>query len=145
MDHIQGDASFHRQIYFIEVPRRFSFNEILNPEWFRGQTKLRVNDLLELVAEDGRFDVLARVVQADRGGYCVLRILREWYADTDAVQSGITDQGPHIALVPQHGWTLFDAVGQPIARFATEDSAKAALIELAETQPAPAPVGEFIS
>ena len=147
VDTIQGDASFFRQQYFLEVPRRFSLSQVLNPEWWRLQTKLRVNDEISLLAEDGSFDVLCRVVQADRGGYCVLRILREWHAETDAVRSDATEA--HVELVPQSGWVAFGADGQALARFSTEDAANAFLANLPVSQPAPAPaaepVGEFIA
>ena len=74
-DVIQGDASFFRQQYFLLVDRRFTLDQVLNPEWWRLQTKLRVNDEITLLAEDGSFDILARVVQADRG-----RLLRPSFA-----------------------------------------------------------------
>ena len=138
-DVIQGDASFFRQQYFLLVDRRFTLDQVLNPEWWRLQTKLRVHDEITLLAEDGSFDILARVVQADRGGYCVLRIFREWYQDTAVAKSEGTGEA-RVVLIPQTGWNVVSASGVPLARFATEDSANAALAELAQLpDPATAP------
>ncbi len=68
----------------------------------------------------------------------ILRILREWFAAAEPTQSNLVGE-PHIALVPNQGWTLFGADGSPIARFADEDSARKALAGL---PPVPAPAAE---
>jgi hypothetical protein len=119
---------------------------VLDPEFWRLQTRFKVNDILDLLAEDGSWDVTARVVQADPGGYLVLRLLRLWKADADAVHSDVAEA--HVELVPNFGWTVFAADGSAIARFSTKDSAEEALANLpAAAAPAadPAPVAEFIS
>ena len=138
VDFVHGDASFARTIYHIEIPRKWSLENVLDPEFWRLQTRFKVNDILDLIAEDGTWDVTARVVQADRGGYLVLRLLRVWRADADAVQSDVTGEA-HVELVPNSGWVLFSGDGSPIARFSTQDSANAALANLPEPAAEPAP------
>ena len=114
---------------------------MLDPEFWRLQTRFKVNDILDLIAEDGTWDVTARVVQADRGGFLVLRLLRVWRADADAVQSDTTGEA-HVELVPNSGWVLFSADGTALARFSTQDSANAALANLPESAAVPAPAPE---
>lgn len=137
MDYIQSEAGFHRSTFHVLVPRRFSFADTLNPEWWRYQTRIKEGDLVDLIGEAGDFDCTCRVVSADKG-FVILRILREWFAANEPQQSNLVGE-PHIALVPNQGWTLFGADGSPIARFGDEDSAKKALAEL----PAPAAPGEI--
>ena len=63
-----------------------------------------------------------RVVSATEV-FVILRIFREWHASSEPQQSNLTGE-PHVALVPNQGWTLFSADGSPIARFGDEDRAK---------------------
>ena len=66
-DFIQGKANFHRASYHVVVPRRFSFADTLNPEWWRHASKIRTGDLIDLLGEAGDFDCTCRVVSADKG------------------------------------------------------------------------------
>lgn len=133
LDYIQANANFHRQCWHVKVPRKFTFEQTQNPEWWRFTTCIKENDLVDLVGEAGDFDVTCRAVSVVKGAI-VLRVLREWHA-VAAQQSAETEA--HVALVPGAGWTVFDASGSPIARFGDEDSAKKALAEL-PAAPAPA-------
>jgi hypothetical protein len=93
---------------------------VLDPEFCRLQTRFKVNDIIDLIAEDGSWDVTARVVQADRGGYLVLRLLRVWRADADAVQSGITGEA-HVELCPGQGWVAWPPSCLPSSADAVPD------------------------
>ena len=137
INYIQSDAGFHRSSYHVVVPRRFSFADTLNPEWWRYQTRINDGDIIDLLGEAGDFDCTCRVVSADKG-FVILRILREWYAAAEPTQSNLVGE-PHVALVPNSGWVLFDSSGNPIARFGDEDGARKALAEL---PPVPAPAAE---
>ncbi len=85
MGFIQGLAEYSRSQYFVSVPAKFTLDDFLDPSFWRHITFLRPNDRLELVAEDGSWDVDARVVSASPG-FAVLRALREWRAPTEALQ-----------------------------------------------------------
>ncbi len=134
IDYIQSDAGFHRSTYHIVVPRRFSFADTLDPSWWKHQTRIKDNDIIDLVGEAGDFDCTCRVVSADRG-FVILRVLREWFASSEPQQSNLVGEA-HVALVPNFGWTLFGADAAPIARFGDENSARKALADL----PAPAEI-----
>ena len=124
MGTIQGLAEYSRAAYFVVIPRKFSFDDCLDPSFWRHATILKPNDRLELVAEDGSWDADVRVTAASPG-FAVLRVLREWRAPVDALQGEAG--APTVGFVPQSGWVLFGADGAPIARFADEVSARAAL------------------
>ena len=113
------------------IPRKFFFADTQDPSFWHHQTRIKENDLLDLIGEAGDFDVTCRVVSAIRGAV-VLRVLREWHS-ANAAQSDATGEA-HVALVPGAGWTVFDASGAPIARYGDEDAARKALADL----PAPA-------
>jgi hypothetical protein len=137
IDHINASADFARAHYHVVIPKRFSWEHCLLPEFYRHQTKLQPNDLLDLVAEDGSFDCTVRVTACSRG-FAVLRVLREYHAPQEAVV-GEVGRATIGFVPPLASWCLFDASGAPVAKFATEDSAKAALDEhLAANPPAPA-------
>ncbi len=55
IDYIQSDAGFHRSSYHVVVPRRFSFADTLNPEWWRYQTRINDGDIIDLLGEAGDF------------------------------------------------------------------------------------------
>ncbi len=124
MGAIQGLAEYSRSVYFVTIPRKFTFEDVLDPSFWRHATILRPNDRLELVAEDGSWDADVRVTAASPG-FAILRVLREWRAPVDALQGEAGE--PTVGFVPQSGWVLFGADGAPIARFADEVSARAAL------------------
>jgi hypothetical protein len=50
---VHGDASFSRSVYHIEIPRKWSLENVLDHEFWRLQTRFKVNDILDLIAEDG--------------------------------------------------------------------------------------------
>ena len=131
VDFITADASFSRSVWHFQIPRKFSFEDCLNPEVWRHNNKLKANDLVDLVGEAGDFDCTCRVVSAERG-FVIFRVLREFHADAEPARSELT--GAHIALQPNQGWCLYAADGSPIARFGDEESAQKALDELVATQ-----------
>ena len=128
LEYIQADASYHRQCWHVKVPRKFSFaTDVKNPEWWRYNTLIKENDLVDLVGEAGDFDVTCRAVSVTKAqsfsAFCA--------SGTRPKCSSPTQTGSaHVALVLGQGWTVFDASGTPIARYGDEDSAKKALAEL---------------
>lgn len=132
LEYIQADANFHRSCWHVKVPRKFTFEQTQNPEWWRYNTLIKENDLVDLVGEAGDYDVSCRAVSVVKGAV-VLRVLREWHAEK-AAQSDASGEA-HVALVPGAGWTVFNVAGDPVARFGDEDSARKALAELAPAAP----------
>jgi hypothetical protein len=127
LDHVTSTAEYKRSIYHITVPRRFTWENVLVPEWFRNVTMLKTHDLLELEAEDGSFDALARVTSCDKG-FAVLRVLRLWKAPVEEIQG----EAGSIGFIVGRGWTMFDFDGNPIATFVSEEQAQEALKEYRE-------------
>jgi hypothetical protein len=127
LDHVTSSAEFSRTTYFIKVPPKFTFDNCLVPEFFRNISMLKPNDLLELVAEGGEFDALARVVSADKG-FAVLRVLRLWKAPVEDIQG----EAGSVVFILGKGWTLLGLDGTPVANFVSEEQAQEALKEYRE-------------
>ena len=91
---------------------------------------------MTVVSESGSFDCDLRVLQAsERGGFCVFRVLREWHAPVEAASSDPTGAA-HVAFCPaEGGWVLFNSRGEPLSKYATEDSASGALVEYVTVNP----------
>jgi hypothetical protein len=123
-DFISATAEYSRQAYHLTIPRKWSFQDCLNPEVWKFVTRLRAGDFVTVVSETGDFDCDLRVVSADRG-FAVMRVLREWHAPKEAMKAKPGDA--RTGFVPGEGWMLFDASGEAIAKFATEEAAKQAL------------------
>jgi hypothetical protein len=79
---------------------------------------------LSLRHEDGLFDSLCRVVNADRG-YAVLRVLTECHSKPEELRG----EAASIGFILSKGWVLFGTDNEPLANFMDEESAKAALAE----------------
>ena len=124
LDHVTSTAEFKRAIYHVTIPRRFNWYNVLVPEFWRNVTMLNAHDLLELEHEDGLFDSLCRVVNADRG-YTVLRVLTELHSKPEELRG----EAASIGFILSKGWVLFGTDNEPLANFMDEESAKAALAE----------------
>ena len=127
VDFITADASFSRSVWHFQIPRKFTFADCLDPELWRHNAKLKENDLVDVIGEAGDFDCSLRVLAAERG-MVIFRILREWHAAKEPVYGEVGEA--HVALVIGAGWTLFNSLGHPVARYGDEDSARKALAEL---------------
>ena len=117
LESVTSTADFKRAVYFIQIPKRFAWEAVLVPEFWRNITMLKTNDLLELVAEDGSWDALARVVAADKG-FAVLKVLNLWKAPVEAVQG----EAGTVGFILGKGWTLFGTNSSPVATFLNEES-----------------------
>lgn len=141
IDFTVNDASFSRSVYSLTLPRKFTWDDALDPTlWKHLGTKFKEGDLVDLLGEAGDFDCSLRVVSAFNGGV-IFRILRTWFSQDQAVHGEVGEA--YVALIPGAGWTLFNSFGHPVSRHGSEEDAKKALAEL---PPAPAaPAGEFVA
>jgi hypothetical protein len=124
LDYVTSTAEFKRSIYHVVIPRKFNWQSVLSPEFWRNVTSLKAHDLIELEHEDGLFDCTVRVVNADRG-YAVLRVLSEWHSKPEELRG----EAASIGFILGKGWCLFGTDSEPIATFMTEEEAGNALAE----------------
>ena len=74
-------AEFQRQCLFIKAPVGTKLDDVKDPGWLSHHTReLKPDALLEIVAEDGSFDVTARVFVV-APGYVGLRLLSVWQSE----------------------------------------------------------------
>lgn len=74
-------AEYQRQCLFIKAPVGTTLDDVKDPGWLSHHTReLKVDALLEIVAEDGSFDVTARVYVV-APGYVGLRLLSVWQSE----------------------------------------------------------------
>jgi hypothetical protein len=92
LDYLASPAEFHRQVWHVLIPKRFKWEDVTDPSFWVHQNRIQVNDILEIMAEDGSFEARARVLQTGpRGGaFAVLRILSEFHAQKAAAQTEAT-------------------------------------------------------
>ena len=124
LDHVTSTAEFKRSIYHVTIPRRFTWQNVLVPEFWRNVTALKAHDILEIEHEDGLFDCTARVVNADKG-YAILRVLSEWHSKPEELRG----EAASVGYVLGRGWVLFGTDSEPVANFMTEEAADQALAE----------------
>lgn len=108
-------VEFKRRQLFIIAPHGTTLDDVKHPEWLMHHVKaLAVNDLLEIVAEDGTFDVLARVMTL-APGYVGLRILNAWEASATA--DYLEDApGATISFTPRTRWRVIATNGETVIR-----------------------------
>ena len=144
LDFVATPAEFHRQVWHVQIPKRFGWNDVTDPAFWVHQNRIQANDILEIMAEDGSFEARARVLLTGPrgGGFAVLRILQEWHAPKTAAQTEATGVAT-IGFSPIEGaWLLYAGDGQPRSKFASEDGAATALAEYLATHPLEAPLRE---
>lgn len=80
-------ADYSRSHYFVHVPYGVTVDDIMRPAfWAHHANKLKALDVVEVVAEDGSFDLELRVLDA-QVGYVKMRLLRAW---ADEAQARVT-------------------------------------------------------
>jgi hypothetical protein len=144
LDYLATTAEYHRQVWHVLIPKRFGWNDVTDPAFWVHQNRIQVNDILEIMAEDGSFEARARVLQTGPrgGGFAVLRILSEFHAPKAAAQTEATGIAT-IGFSPVEGaWLLFGGDGTPRSKFASEESAATALAEYLAIHPLEAPLPE---
>jgi hypothetical protein len=71
-------AEYSRSHYFVLAPFGVTIDDLMRPPfWAHHTLRLKQLDIVEVVAEDGSFDVELRVVDA-QVGYVKMRPLRTW-------------------------------------------------------------------
>lgn len=113
-------AEHVRLTHFAEIPAGVSLETTLNPAfWQHYVSIMNKNDLVELVAEDGSFDALARVTDKATG-FVKLRILRSWHDEEAAAlpdETGALEpqELPRLELVRRgsgKGWRILGINGE---------------------------------
>lgn len=135
-------ADYVRTAYHVVVSPDITHEDVLMREfWTHHARRLQVGDLVDVVSEDGQFDMQVRVAKkpkADEAGWVEVRLLRLWVKPEVEVKAasavehtipnvhaktiptpGETDEieGFHIAFAPKTRWRVFRrADGQEIKR-----------------------------
>lgn len=144
-------AEHHRNHWFCRVPADWAIDDALAASaWIHFQD-VREGDLIEILSDGGRFDVLVRVISSFSGNLS-FRVLRRWEAkDLQSVSGpGRVDEiaGSSTAavaasdaklrkrFVPSIGWRIEDDQGQVIEVIGKDgEQAEARLQELSSTKP----------
>jgi hypothetical protein len=132
-------ADYLRTCQHIPVPPGWTIEELLDPNaWAHHISKFHRNDLVEFVAEDGAFDVTARVVDV-RDGQVFFRVLLKWTDEasakaaesTDAAASEEPPEGYKVDRTPRTGWRAVRLVdGREVGRhYADRSEAIAAALD----------------
>lgn len=115
-------AEHARSVFFATIPTGTTLQDCLVPSfWAHCVGRLKVNTLIELVAEDGSFDALARVTDRDVG-FAKLRLLRAFEDKKATPVAGEHDDGksnelPRIQRIPNgsaKGWRLLGLDGNVV-------------------------------
>lgn len=134
---LQNTAEYDRNTFFVSVGPDVSMEDVLTPRfWAHHVAKLKVNTKIEVVAEDGSFDLELRVVKTGVG-YVHVRVLREWKRVSAPAAEQVPDvsetdipEGYIVNHAPKTKWRfLTEEPKLEIARdFATKEHAIAAAI-----------------
>lgn len=88
-----ASAEFARNCYFRVVGPDVAIDDVLRPAfWTHHAQYLRVHDMIEIIRDDGAFDVTLRVVQSTKGLGVSMRVLRSF--TTDDASATISDSDP---------------------------------------------------
>lgn len=125
-------AEYSRRHLYVIAPSGTTLDDVAAPTWLRHYAKsFRKNDLVEIVAEDGSFDVIARVVSV-LSGQVRLRPLFAWADNVAPVETrtegaASAPDGVSVDFNSKQGWRVVADAGDVIAKgFATRDEAVAA-------------------
>ena len=132
IDFVYSQAGFSRSEWFLVIPRKFTWEDVLDPTLWARTTRLKEHDEVTVVGEAGNFDCTLRVISAFTGGV-LFRVLRTWFADTEPAHGEVGEA--YVALSPGQGWVLYNSLGLPVARYGSEDAARQALAELPAAPP----------
>jgi hypothetical protein len=130
-----------RTVRSISVKPGTTIEMVLDPDyWVHGGGVLKVNDLIEVIAQDGSFELELRVVAVDARGYWAhVRPRYRWPAEGEAVKRADAPNtwpdkdGYRIEWSgsPVHRWRIIDRAGEVVgSRFPTEDAAIKQLAEI---------------
>jgi hypothetical protein len=123
-----------RNVYFVTVPKGMTPEDVEDGKaWSHLHYALKVNDMIEVVAEDGSFDGVVRVIARGDHGVSVRIVNMAIYADAGQPSA---DAGAFMAASvswggPAQKWRIVMPDGFVAARdFATKDEAEVRLASL---------------
>jgi hypothetical protein len=122
-------------VFFVSVPAGFTAEDVQNPEfWQFVARRLKVNDRIEIVTEDGTLDMDVRVTAVDpRFFWAHVRVLRVTTSAVSTVESEKADPDGYIIEWggPTHRFRIIDRGKNLIERdFPSRDAAMAKLAEI---------------
>lgn len=130
-------SGFAHGEYFIAAAPGTTVEHVVDPDyWLHLASRLKVYDRIEVVAQDGAFDIDVRVVATDpRGHYVVVRPLRVWVPDEqDARKPSLRQMqaadgdGFIVEEDPVHGWRVMrggDIIARRLKDKATAEAVRA--------------------
>lgn len=137
-----GRAEHERGDYFHQPAPGVSLDQVLDPNyWVHLAERLRVNDLIEVVAPDHSFDLDLRVVAIDPYKHWAAvapRAGRRRPATPLPAGPAANAQGYIIDNDPVQGWRILQGRDLIAHGFADEAAARAALADLKGPKPAKA-------
>jgi hypothetical protein len=103
---LQDSRSVKLELFHV-VPSGLSLDAVLDPSYWRNAWKVldgKTNSTIELVAEDGAWEAMARVLSA-KDGIVKLRVVSKWEADRS--KASVPD-GFKVEFIPGKGWRALD-------------------------------------
>jgi hypothetical protein len=133
-------AEVARVTRFLSVPPGTTRDMCLDPDyWVHLGSTLKVDDRIEILAQDGTFDLDLRVISLDpRGYWAQVRLLREWVQPDGAKKEAQPKAWPDAdgyriewSTPTTHKWRIIDRAGQIVSRgHASEADAIETLAEI---------------
>jgi hypothetical protein len=125
-------AEVARTTWFLPVVRGTTREMVLEPDfWVHLGGKLKVDDRVEVVAQDGTFELDLRVASVDARGFWVqMRLLGEWIEPVAAGKKVAAPrpwpdaEGYRVEWGgPVHKWRIIDQAGQIVDKMLSSEAA----------------------
>lgn len=103
-------ADYVRTAHHVVVPVDVTMEDVTRPSFWAHHTgRLGKNDIVDVLSEDGSFDMQLRVV--DKGvGFVEMRVLREWQREGAEEDAGLSlpdaPDGYIVNHAPKTGWRV---------------------------------------
>lgn len=108
-----NSADFVRTAYHVNVAPDVTLTDILTPKfWAHHVNRIKVNDIVDVLATDGSLDVQLRAVEKGVG-FIVFRVLRQWLREDKQenaekeVELPDLPEGYLVNHTPKTGWRVF--------------------------------------
>jgi hypothetical protein len=111
---LHNSADYDRGNFFAVVPPSISLEDVMQPRfWAHHVKRLPIHSLVEVVSEDGQFDLELRVVSSGIG-YVNMRVLRKWVRKDTPKEEAVPDvtdadipEGYTVSHAPKTRWRAF--------------------------------------
>lgn len=111
---IQNEAYYNRPAFFITVSPDIALEDVTNSRfWAHHVKKLPIHSIVEVVSEDGKFDIEMRVVGSGIG-FVNMRVLRKWERKDLPKEQAVPDvteadipEGYTVNHAPKTRWRAF--------------------------------------